>query len=184
MKSEKGLYNKYYVSKSNGKVVNPHADYFVLRLDKYGKDQKHVAACRKAVLYYAEEIKEHLPELSKDLIRKYGSAVKAETNHPCAPCSEKETCQPELRTKPCVLFSKSAPNESTRLGSYQRARMAFDQACIDFPWVRWSWTEKQDDGTWENVVGRKSVAFRNSQGTPPAGMGIHLPAATSRKRTY
>lgn len=35
-----------------------------------------------------------------------------------------------------------------RLGSYQRARMAFDQAKVDFPWVTWVWAEKGKGGLW------------------------------------
>ena len=64
------LYNKYKVTKTNGSLVNPNTEYFVLRLDKEG-DKKHVEACRKAILIYAEEIKDYLPELSQDLIEKY-----------------------------------------------------------------------------------------------------------------
>lgn len=51
--------------------VDKNAEYFILRLDEHGKDQKHINACRKAVLTYAEEIREHLPELSNDLIKRY-----------------------------------------------------------------------------------------------------------------
>ena len=37
---------------------------------------------------------------------------------------------------------------SYRLGSYQRARLAFDQARIEWPGVRWIWAERCVDGTW------------------------------------
>lgn len=80
----KGLHQKYVIRKVSGikgdggfretlitKAVDPSAEYFVLRLDDGCKDKKHVEACRKAVLHYAELIKNHLPELSKDLINKY-----------------------------------------------------------------------------------------------------------------
>lgn len=81
----KGLHQKYVIRKVVGiknegflepkrpitKAVDPNAEYFVLRLDDNCKDKKHVEACRKAVLHYAELIKDHLPELSKDLIKKY-----------------------------------------------------------------------------------------------------------------
>lgn len=84
----KGLHQRYYIQKVDGytlsydffgnpihhpsfKDVDPEAEYFVMRLDSGGKDRKHIAACRKAVLTYAEEIKDHLPELSKDLIERY-----------------------------------------------------------------------------------------------------------------
>ena len=66
-----GLYNRYIVSKVSGEPVDDVAEYFVLRLDEYGDDPKHIAACRKAIMTYAEEIKEHLPQLSADLIERY-----------------------------------------------------------------------------------------------------------------
>jgi len=51
--------------------VDEDAFYFLLRLDEGCKDKTHLEACRKAVLFYAEQIKDHLPELSKDLTEKY-----------------------------------------------------------------------------------------------------------------
>jgi len=68
----KGLHKRYNVSKSNGKPVDENAEYFVLRVDLNGKDPKHIEACRKAVITYAENIQDHLPELSQDLIKRYG----------------------------------------------------------------------------------------------------------------
>ena len=85
-----GLHQKYYIQKishitevdsdnfdpklfQHQSFLEPLDDGFegfVLRLDK-GGDPKHVEACRKAVLKYAEEIKDYLPELSKDLLDKY-----------------------------------------------------------------------------------------------------------------
>lgn len=50
----------------------PGAEYFVLRLDDRQKDSKHREACRVAVLAYAAAIKDHTPQLSKDLIERYG----------------------------------------------------------------------------------------------------------------
>jgi hypothetical protein len=38
---------------------------------------------------------------------------------------------------------------SYKLGSYQRARLAFDQAKVEFPDVRWIWAERRNDGTWK-----------------------------------
>jgi len=67
-----GLYNRYIVSKVSGEPVDKNADYFVLRLDEYGDDLEHIAACRKAIMTYAEEIKNHLPQLSADIIERYG----------------------------------------------------------------------------------------------------------------
>lgn len=37
---------------------------------------------------------------------------------------------------------------SYKLGSYQRARLAFDQAKVEFPDVRWVWAERRKDGSW------------------------------------
>jgi len=68
---KKGLYNKYIVRRAD-KKPNDKEEYFVLRLDSHGSDKIHREACRKAVLLYAEEIKNHLPNLSKDLIKRYG----------------------------------------------------------------------------------------------------------------
>lgn len=72
-----GLHQRYVVSKTSENPVDEGAEYFVLRVDKNGKDPKHVAACRKAVLKYAEEIADHLPELSKDLINRYSGEVQS-----------------------------------------------------------------------------------------------------------
>jgi len=41
---------------------------------------------------------------------------------------------------------------SYRLHSYQRARMAFDQAAIEWPCFVWIWVELQDDGTWKTLT--------------------------------
>lgn len=49
----------------------PDEEYFILRLDDNQKDKKHKEACRKAVLFYADQIKDHLPKLSEDLIKRY-----------------------------------------------------------------------------------------------------------------
>lgn len=86
-----GLYQRYYIQKvvplnqykfmgsalhdDNAYELNPvdeNAEYFVMRLDDGGKDKKHIEACRKAVCFYANEIKNHLPGLSKDLFHRYG----------------------------------------------------------------------------------------------------------------
>lgn len=69
----KGLHQRYIVSKSNGNPVDPNAEYFVLRVDLNGSDSKHIEACRKAVITYAKNIREHLPKLAQDLIERYGS---------------------------------------------------------------------------------------------------------------
>lgn len=85
-----GLINKYKIQKwipnpnynPNGQwrhhreeyilqEVDETNEYFVLRLDDNCKDKIHLEACRKAVLIYAEEIKNHLPKLSEDIINRY-----------------------------------------------------------------------------------------------------------------
>lgn len=91
---EKGLYQKYFIQKIvknpdymnkitdtfMGEDATPEfilkptdsdAEYFVLRLDDGGSDPIHVEACRQAVLTYATMIRNHLPELSGDLFKKY-----------------------------------------------------------------------------------------------------------------
>jgi hypothetical protein len=87
-----GLHRKYYIQKFKGKryvgddffgnpqyepifePVEKDSEYFVLRLDCNGDDKNHINACRAAILKYAEEIKDHLPELSADLIERYGQS--------------------------------------------------------------------------------------------------------------
>lgn len=67
-----GLYKKYIVSKANGDPIDKNAEYFILRLDYKDDDIIHVQACRDAVLFYADKIKDHLPQLSKDIFERYG----------------------------------------------------------------------------------------------------------------
>lgn len=84
----KGLMPKYYIQKIVGfsqdecffgeskmqpklSPTRKDAEFFVLSLDDKVKDKIHLEACRKAVLIYAQEINNHLPVLSKDLIHKY-----------------------------------------------------------------------------------------------------------------
>lgn len=68
----KGLHRRYIIQKASGEPVDRNAEYFVLRLDSDGDDHIHIWACRQAVLTYAKLIKDHLPELSADLINRYG----------------------------------------------------------------------------------------------------------------
>ena len=70
-----GLHARYRVEKADGTPVDSRAEYFVLRLDDHGSDPKHIAAGRKAVLTYADEIEDHLPELAKDLRDRYGDSA-------------------------------------------------------------------------------------------------------------
>jgi len=55
--------------------VDKNAEYFVLRLDKGGKDKNHTNACRKAVLKYADEIEPFIPQLAKDLRDNYSELL-------------------------------------------------------------------------------------------------------------
>lgn len=66
-----GLHRRYVITKANGEPVDPRAEYFVLRTDKYAKDQRHAAACRKALLTYANEIESFLPQLAAELREKH-----------------------------------------------------------------------------------------------------------------
>jgi len=66
-----GLLRKYIVLRADGTPTDPGAEYFILRLDGGGKDQRHIEACRVAVREYAKQIADHLPALSADLLAKY-----------------------------------------------------------------------------------------------------------------
>lgn len=75
MENNRGLEFRYYIEKTSREPIDPEAKYFVLRYDNKGSDSIHLKACRKALTTYAEEIKEHLPQLAIDLfkeIEKYG----------------------------------------------------------------------------------------------------------------
>lgn len=71
----KGLHQRYIVSKVSGEPVDPVAEYFVLRVDKHGKDLRHVNACRCAILMYATKIEPYLPELAADIFARYNQSV-------------------------------------------------------------------------------------------------------------
>ena len=66
-----GLHGRYTVAKADGSPVDESAEYFVLRLDSGGNDPAHIAACRTAVMTYADEIEPHLPQLAADLRARY-----------------------------------------------------------------------------------------------------------------
>jgi len=51
-----GLHQRYVVQKANGTPVDPMATYFVLRLDGFGRDGQHIAACRAAARAYADYV--------------------------------------------------------------------------------------------------------------------------------
>lgn len=62
-----GLHQRYQIAKADGTPVDPRGFYFVLRLDGLGDDPIHTAACRAAARVYAEQIREHIPQLADDL---------------------------------------------------------------------------------------------------------------------
>ncbi len=66
-----GFHARYFIEKINGHPKHKKAEYFVLRLDDYGSDRKHINACRMAIIEYANVIKPHFPKLAKDLKERY-----------------------------------------------------------------------------------------------------------------
>jgi len=64
---EKGLYNKYEITKTSGYSIDSDAKFFVLRYDKNQKDKYHHMACRIALNAYADAIRPHIPKLASDL---------------------------------------------------------------------------------------------------------------------
>lgn len=69
-----GLHQKYFLSRVDGVPIPDTAKFFVLRLDD-GGDSAHIAASRKAILTYANEIESHLPQLAKDIREAYSPRV-------------------------------------------------------------------------------------------------------------
>ena len=74
MKTQNGLYRKYKIERTDGTLINPENEYFILKVKGVG-NQKHISACRKAVITYAEEMHIELPELANDLFARYGEAT-------------------------------------------------------------------------------------------------------------
>lgn len=68
---ERGLYRKYRISKADGSSVDPHAKYFVLRLDSGAE----VEACRAAAYAFAFKCKNR--KLALDLLDVLGKLVTA-----------------------------------------------------------------------------------------------------------
>ena len=86
--------------------------------------------------------------------REYQRVHAAATGRPCVWCPVTITLKnghrytPDLldiqpNGRPCLIEVKGA----YKLGSYQRARMAFDQARLETPWADWLWAEKRS-GEW------------------------------------
>lgn len=65
-----GLHQKYRIFKADMTDVAP-GEYFVLRLDPECKDTRHRDACIKAILLYANEIADHMPDLARDIRNRY-----------------------------------------------------------------------------------------------------------------
>ena len=59
----KGLYNKYIVTKANGKPLDPNFYAIVVRID----GGQYVDACRKGVLAFAKAVEPLNPELAFDI---------------------------------------------------------------------------------------------------------------------
>lgn len=88
----KGLHLRYTIAKRDGSPIDPRAEYFILRLDEYCSDPKHTAACRAAILTYANEIKDHLPELALDLMERYSLTKGASAKELQAPMTPEAQC--------------------------------------------------------------------------------------------
>lgn len=64
--------------------VDSDAEYFVLRLDRYGSDLNHISACRIGIHAYADAIESSIPQLAKDLRERYPlveQALKEDKGH-------------------------------------------------------------------------------------------------------
>ena len=67
---KEGLKLKYLLTKVDGSLVDSDADYFILKLNS--KTRWHREASIKAILAYADSVKQDAPQLSADIIKKYG----------------------------------------------------------------------------------------------------------------
>ena len=132
-----GLHARYYIQKIVGlkvtgedffgsperdyvlEQVDEKSEYFVLRLDDKGSDPKHIKACKQAAIHYAIKIRDHLPELSKDLIERY-----SDNNTVIKKVGEL------IKSKDCPLPLEVIPNQ-----------MGINLCSVDS--ISW---EKQDDG--------------------------------------
>lgn len=74
--------------------VDKDAEYFVLRLDKNGKDPNHINACRIGVQAYANAIEPFIPELAKDLRERYPVE-----QHQQSPVKTLQECKDEVAVK-------------------------------------------------------------------------------------
>lgn len=75
----KGLFNKFMITRTDGKPVNPEAEYFVLRLDNKQSHLEHLQASLKALNAYANAIAESNPVLAKEILDKYNFETPSST---------------------------------------------------------------------------------------------------------
>jgi hypothetical protein len=68
--NQEGFHQRYRVEKIAGNT-DPRAHYLVLRLDKFGGDEKWINACRKAAMTLADEVEKDFPFFAGDLRRNY-----------------------------------------------------------------------------------------------------------------
>ncbi len=68
-KNPNGLHQRYRITKTNGAECDPRAVYFVLRLDGFGDDGGHIAACRVAARAYAANAPPRLRRVADDLLK-------------------------------------------------------------------------------------------------------------------
>lgn len=68
---KKWVRSPYFNNEYIAQEPNENAEYFVLRLDVYGKDIEHIKACRIGINAYADAIYNHLPDLSNELKARY-----------------------------------------------------------------------------------------------------------------
>jgi hypothetical protein len=61
-----GLHGRYIIQHADGSPTDPNAVYFVLRLDKKGRDELHTLACRYAARAYSRFVTSgEVPHLSQ-----------------------------------------------------------------------------------------------------------------------
>lgn len=70
----KGLYQKYSITKTSGKPLDPNFYAIVLRID----GGQYVDACRKGALAFAEAVKSVNPILAQDIKAKLDCYVQEE----------------------------------------------------------------------------------------------------------
>ena len=81
--NEKGLYQKYIISKANGKPLDPNFYAIVLRID----GGRYVDACRNGALAFAAEVRSLNEQLAHDIYYKVYELIREEVrrNQPSSP---------------------------------------------------------------------------------------------------